>query len=287
MKYFFLTIFLTFSLTTSIHAASLTVSIPQDPKKGSDIVVDVMLDPEAESINSADVTLSFPSNLLTFSGYSASDSIIPIWIQSPRQDQAGKIHFSGIIPGGVDRLYDPEHPENKNIRLVRLLFSVGASGIGTVDYDSAILLKNDGRGTNADVTTKGTTLTIADAMVTLPTARNNNQVPEPFTITILPRSIFGKTPMLAVFSATGGDGGVQRYEGRFNSRAFTSIESPYAIPRHIFEGTLTVRAYDFDGDYREQTVSVPGVPMVTLIFWGVLLAGVMLFYIYKKKAKGS
>lgn len=270
-----------------VDAAVLTVETQPKQNVGERIVVDVAIDPERESINSIESNILFSSEHLTFNGFSATLSSIPIWVEEPKEVSPGRIHFSGVIPGGIDRSYDPLNTMNKKIPVVRLFFISKKAGTTTLRIGESSVLRNDGKGTATSVTTSSAPLTLSVVAGREPTAPLLQDItpPEPFTITIIERSLFGRTPRLAVFSANDTEGGIERYEMKVGNLDAVVVTSPSALPYRLFSYILTIRAYDFSGNVREQQVSISGEKSYGL--WGIVAILIALIVMIRYRVRRS
>lgn len=242
------------------YASIVSLSAPKVVTVGERISVDVLLDPENISINSIESTIKFPSNLLAYNGFSAKQSSIPMWVEEPREKTKGAIYFSGVIPGGMDRLYDPVNTSNSAIPIVRLFFIAKTAGTAQFTATDSQVLQNDGKGTATSVTNKGMSVLINPGNSQNETSIVDQDVttPEKFEISIIERSVFGKTPRLAVFTAEDSEGGIEYYEVSIDDSNFEKASSPVSLPYRLFSYTLTARAYDYSGNFQEQQITVPG-----------------------------
>ncbi len=245
---------------TNANASILSIQAPTTVSVGQRISVDILVDPENQSINSVEADIIFSPTFFDFNGFSVEQSSIPIWVEKPKEKSKGTIHFSGVIPGGIDRLYDPLSSTNRAIPIVRLYFISKTSGSTDFKIGSSQVLQNDGKGTATALTTKGTNIAIApNAGKEIPDPiLADTAIPKPFMVNIIERSVFGKTPRLAVFSAEDEQGGIERYEIAIGNTDFQKVESPFPLPYKLFSYSLTARAYDYSGNFREQQVVVPG-----------------------------
>ena len=103
---------------------------------------------------------------------------------------------------------------------------------------------------------------------------------------MIERSHFGKTPRLAVFEASDNESGVARYEVSIGGRKFVEATSPYGVPRRIFPATMTVRAFDFAGNYTEATTVIEGdVPLIMKMIACVLVLAIVIYIVRARKRK--
>jgi len=259
MKHFFLTAIFILGIIRVSHAATVSLVTHPATEASALVQVDVVLDPQGENINSVEFGISFPEELLVFRGYSATAGAIPLWVEEPSEVDPGIIHFSGVIPGGLERLYDPERPQEQTVRLARLLFRPIQVGSGEFSIEQFMLLRNDGRGSEVSALARGATIsTTAVAGILSMEEDIERAPPQPFFIEIAERSKFGKTPRLALFAAIDNESGIHHYEARINSGNFKTAQSPYPLPSRLFGYTLTIRAVDFSGNTTDQQIAVSG-----------------------------
>lgn len=269
-------------------AAILSTKIPSRAVVGERIAVDVLVDPEGKVVNSVEATVRFPSDVVSFNGFSGHQSGISLWVEQPKELSSGAVHFSGVIPGGLDRLYDPLNINNKAIPLVRLFFIVKKAGAADITISHPLVLANDGKGTILITSTRSSEFQVSaqEKNTAVVVAQEDTTPPNPFKISIVDRSLFGRTPRLAVFSADDTTGGVEHYEVAVGGLRFQKAESPFALPYRLFSYGLTVRAFDFAGNIREQQVTVPGERTYGLgVAIGMLLLVVIVWYRFVKRTK--
>ncbi len=247
--------------------------------------LDILVDPESQSINSVGASVLFDPELFTYLGFSSKQSSIPVWVEEPKQEKLGTIKFSGVIPGGIERIYDPLNTGQRSIPIVRLFFTGKQEGYGTFTFSDAVVLKNDGLGTTTKLSVKSKSVS-----VTKGNSLNDTQEdlidPEPFSIKIIERSIFGRSPRLAVFSSNDEGGGIERYEVSISGGPFKISSSPVPLPYKLFSYEFIVRAYDYSGNFREQKILVSGEKIygaggIIVIF--ILILGFIRYKFYNKK----
>ncbi len=281
MKYFSLQFFLTIAtllLLPISHAAAahVSLSVVGSATIGVPLLIDVLVDPEGESINSADITVSFDADRYDFSGYVEGDGAIGWWVATPHEFEPGRVQFSGVILGGIERLYDSHAPEMLAVPVARLRFTPRENGNASFTVVHAKLLRNDGTGSSLSARTSGVRVAAKTATVPLATAPIDETPPLPFSITLVEDSTFGKSPRLAVFDARDEESGIRTYEVRINGGHSREVQSPYVLPRRLFPYTLTARAIDFSGNYRDAEITVQGRGSVpALAIAAVVLLGIV------------
>ncbi len=242
------------------NAAVISIKSLSTISVGDRLSVDVLIDPENQSINSVESTIVFSNEILSFNGFSLKQSSIPIWVEEPKEKNKGQIHFSGVVPGGLERLYDPIHIDNKSIPVVRLFFIAKAPGTTSLTTKQSLVLENDGKGTAVSVTNATASITITAAQDSDGNTAISEDLnpPNPFVITFVERSLFGKTPRLALFSAEDNEGGIEHYEVAVGNLGYHITTSPFSLPYRLFPYTLTVRAFDFSGNVRQEEIIISG-----------------------------
>lgn len=278
-RFIFITTILLFSTSVS-HASIISLSSTNNfVNVGETLSINLILDTEGNIINSLEMNINFPKDLFSFKGYDSKTSMIPFWITPPTEQTDGSIYLSGVIPGGVERMFDSENPNNKSIKMLTLFFEAKQTGSAIFSIENEKALKNDGFGTRDDTKVFSKEIYIKESdKKDIP---KDTQPPQPFTISIIPGSIFGKTPKLAVFEAQDNGGGIAKYQSRISYDEFKDVTSPLPLPYRLFNYTLYVRAYDFDGNFHEQVITVDGDrPYGVLIIVTIVLI-FMLLYKYK------
>ena len=240
------------------------------------------------SINSIASKIVFSNEYLQFNGFSSTQSSIPVWVEEPKE-VSGAVVFSGVIPGGLDRLYDPLNTNNKGIPVVRLFFISKKAGQTNLFFKDSSVLRNDGKGTSTVVTSSPRTITIKEegGRPIAITLAQDTTPPRPFTISIITQSLFGRTPRLATFFADDSEGGIDHYEVSVANSTFIRATSPYPLPYRLFPYIITVRAFDYSGNMQQQqvTVSTENRPFVlsSLLIAVIILVGFLTVRFYNRR----
>lgn len=284
---FFIATFLMlgFFNTGHIEAAIISFDNPKTVSTGDRFYLDILIDPENKSINSVEATITFYDDLLVFNGFSAKQSGIPIWIVEPSERTSGEVYFAGVVPGGIDRIYDPLKPENTDIPIVRLFFIAKKTGTAEFKIPSSLVLENNGKGTEVEVESSvGKIFIDKDIRSVEELIDTDLNKPNPFAINIIDRAVFGKNPKLAIFSTNDQEGGIQRYEASIGSGTFEKVTSPMSLPYRLFDYILTIKAFDFSGNFQEQQVTVKGDSYIGLVlFIFVMFASILIIRFFIKK----
>ncbi len=287
---FFLPILICFlvSVSTPLYAAdtaSVSINAPAkvEINKNFSIVVDVQ--PKGEAINSFDITMSYPSENVSFEGYTEEKSIKKIWINSPTSN-LNTIHFSGIIPGGVDGVYDPDKKDLQAIPVAYLLFKTTKLGSGMFSIRNSNILKNDGLGTSLTHERNNATVVIIDqnnsgpAKAYITHEEGDTKRPEPLSIQFIDASMLARTPSMVMFTTTDIDSGVAKYQLKTGANTWLDITSPFPVSKQLLAHTITVRVVDFSGNVREGTTTIPGLlsieQLLLILFALCLMIGIII-----------
>lgn len=247
-----------FFAPAEVFAAQLSLSAAVSPTVGTTFPLDVLADPQGESVNSVEASVRFDANRYRFSGYVAADGAIRVWVSPPAEIRPGEIHFSGVILGGIERAYDPHRPDDHRVAVARLLLTPIATGEGSFSISRATLLANDGAGSALSVATDDLSVTAKEASSSQAAVSPDIAPPLPFSIELVARSTFDRSPRLAVFRAIDEESGIRDYEVRINNGKSVGSNGSYELPRRLFPYTLTARAIDFAGNHRDAQLRVGG-----------------------------
>lgn len=267
------------------YAAIARLRLTEDASVGTTTGIDVLVDTEGQSINSIDMEVSFSPEFFEFAGYESEGGVVSLWVTKPRETSPGNITFSGVVPGGVERLYDPLNASEKAFPVVRLLFVPTQEGEGAFAVTSAQLLKNDGQGTGIEPSRTPIKVVIGPTHPIQNQKQEDVTPPLPFLISQIEGSLFGKTPNMITFEAVDEDTGIHHYEIRTRGKRFVLAQSPYELPHRFLPYTVTVRAFDFSGNYRDASITIPGDPAVARVFF-IAIVGVLaiVIYVYRKRS---
>ncbi len=284
---FIITIF--FANTFAVYAADVSVLAPKIVKNNQTFIVSVDLNTDHVLVNSFDITISYPSDILSFKGYKEDVSIKKLWIVPPT-NSSGSIHFSGIIPGGVDGVYDPDRIGLQAIPVIELIFSSIALGNGEFTLIHSDILQNDGLGTPLIHENKNSSIVVSNVATStynelvLDKSIQDVEPPAPFTIQFIEAGLFSKTPSMIFFSTTDNDLGVEKYQ-LHTGNIWKDVKSPLPVKKSIFSRYLSIRALDFNGNIREAQVEIPGIlpQMYLTLFIVVFICSFMLFMLKRKR----
>lgn len=141
---YFLSFFASFFVFTgaTANAASLYFS-PASGKLGvgATFTVSVFVNTQNEAINNAEATINFPTDLLSAISASQAGSIFSLWVQPVAiSNSAGTITFNGGLP-------TPGYTGASG-KILSAVFKVKKSGAASLNFSSASVRANDGKGTD-------------------------------------------------------------------------------------------------------------------------------------------
>lgn len=267
----FLIIFILVFFTTTVKAfaASLSFELPTSVLSGDTFEVLINADTDGVTINSIDLKVDYDEELLEFAGYKSNDGVIKLWIASPNEEE-GAIHVSGIIPGGVSGLYDPNQKELGEIPLTKLIFTARKNGSAQFSFSETKIFKHDGKGTslahdllNGEVLIKNNKTSVE---VDSDKAIFDKEKPEAFQAIFLEAAFFGRTPSMIIFNTSDGGSGVKEYQVNTGGDSWEISESPFPISKRVWSRYVTIRAVDFYGNYQDSVIKVPGLLTPKLLF---------------------
>jgi len=153
IKISFSIIVFSFLVSSSVQAATLELALEKNITSAKeDIEVIVILNSENQEVNTAQATISFPSNLLAVTKIDRTDSIFSFWLQEPAFDNdKGTISFVGGATSGF---------KGPSLKIMKIAFRVKGSGAGRLGVTDGAITASDGTGTNVYNTSKGLDINI-------------------------------------------------------------------------------------------------------------------------------
>lgn len=269
-------IFLAFA--NQSNAASLELqSDAKNIRINSYFQVDVYLNSEDVSINTIEVKISFPKELIELKEIRNGNSIINFWVNQPKEED-GKIILSGIIPGGYN---------DKKGLVSSLLFESKNYGTGTINFENLQGFKNDGIGTIVDLKSTNFTFYITEnSEEYIPVEMEDYVKPESFTPEINQTQELFDGKYFLVFATQDKQLGIDHYEvceGNINECIIA--ESPYLLKNQNLDEKIFVKAIDKKGNERLAIVNSQNNLnnyQIYLIFVIIVLVILLAVYLIKK-----
>jgi len=223
----------------------------QEMKAGQSFEVGVFINTDNEEINAIEGKIVFPQDLLEIKKINDGNSIINFWIEKPKSVSDGQITFSGIVPGGYN---------DKQGLIFSVTFLAKKDGTGAIEFNGIKTLLNDGKGTEAPLTTSNFQFLISNPptgapvpQITTPKTEDRNP-PEEFTPQIAANPTIFNGKWFLVFAALDKGSGIDHYEVCEGKRKCVIVESPYLLQNQDLDEEIIVKAIDKSGNERVATV---------------------------------
>lgn len=141
----FFTCYLIFALFSAVPAGAAGATFSINPgsgefRVGDTVTASIMVHSGGNSINAAEATINFPTDLLRVVSISKANSIFGLWPEEPSfNNSQGVISFVGgtttptIVSSG---------------RVISIKFTIKSAGNATVNFSGSRILLADGKGTN-------------------------------------------------------------------------------------------------------------------------------------------
>ena len=251
MKYFIYSLIFFFTFSYNVFASEIYFEGKDEVKVGDYITLPVYLDTLGEEINTIDIEIYFNNEIFTFKGY--QETTFKNWIIAPKVE-GNKIYFSGILPGGIKGIYDPNKKGLTPIPVIELNFTAKNEGNASFIFVKNQVLKNDGIGSDLEITKRDFNIKVAQNPLPYKEEYLDNKPPLPFLISIIEDPNTGK---LLVFQTTDDQTGIAFYKLRKKLR-WENITSPHKLDKPFFDEVITIRAYDFNNNFTESYPEVDG-----------------------------
>ncbi|MBX9765491.1 hypothetical protein K2X83_02530 [Patescibacteria group bacterium] len=274
---FFIILFL---LPFSAHAASVTLSAPEEANIHSEFAVEVFLDTEGYSVNAVEGGILLPEGV-SLKDVRYQGSVVSLWLEKPGERENGVVSFAGVIPAG----YQASPDRNGKGNLFTLVFSVPREGEATFSFANPVAYLNDGEGT-ARPASKGSARVRIVASGAKETYGSSADAypPETFVPEIVPGEPYGMTGDVLIFATQDKDSGVAGFDVGSSLVGFlpevlvswVSAESPYQLSEENLGKYLFVRARDAAGNARVAVLPPREPGLMSILMTWVLPAGIAL-----------
>ncbi|OGZ23034.1 MAG: hypothetical protein A3A08_00025 [Candidatus Nealsonbacteria bacterium RIFCSPLOWO2_01_FULL_41_9] len=261
--------------------------------QGDVFVAALRIDTKGECVNTLKVDLSFQKDLLEVIDFSQGNSILAIWLQSPKiYQEQGTVSFIGGIPAGFCGVLAGD-PGKSNL-LGKIIFKVkearGGQTSAKVEFsDSSEVLLNDGLGTKAQLTLKNAIFTIFSGIPEVPQnqwqeeLKKDNILPEIFEVEINKDPLIFDGKYFITFSSQDKQSGINQYEVKEGNKDWKKATSPYLLENQWLRSIIRVKAIDKAGNER----IVEKAPLNEPIPWLAIISIVILlgigYFLYKKR----
>ncbi|MBY0110562.1 hypothetical protein K2Y00_00945 [Patescibacteria group bacterium] len=266
MRYLLLS--LLFVLPLHAHAA-LPLYAEVRPVTGGGTEVAVYLSATQNAVNAVEGTLVLPENSSV--SFSTGGSVVSYWVEQPALN-GSSVRFSGLIPGGFTGVLGaPERSSDG------FLFSVRVKeDSSTVRLIDAGVFLNDGEGTRlavVDSTYESGAATVAQVTDTTP--------PLWFDIERIRDVTVADGKPVLIMTAIDKESGIARFAVAEGFMGWKEVESPYVLEGNTYITLVRARAYDHEGNYKEQLL-LPKMTLPLLVLLALILIGVLMRHVYKR-----
>ena len=267
---------LVFFIGTVTHAATLTLKTNAPTvSKDSLVTVTVLLDAESVPINTIEGDLVYNPQKMLPEKVSIGSSFISFWVEKPMVTSTGKMHFSGIVPGGVS---------TSNAEVFNITFKLNELGSQSVNLENVHLYINDSNGTEDKVKLLPASFVVDDTVPVATEKPVDTKSPEDFKIVRTSDMSIEDGKYFIVFSTQDKGGGVDHYSV---CEMFTSCvvsDSPYVLKKQNVFYYIKVMSYDADGNVTTSTLVSPYLLVLTAVFiLGLLYLLIKLKFILRNK----
>ena len=279
-------LFLIFVAQSTFGAQISVVTDKQTFAQNEEFLVSVFLNTEREAINAYEGRILYSADILQGKEIRDGNSLINFWIERPGFKQLsigekqGAIIFSGITPGGYS---------GTNGLLFSAVFQTKKSGADFIQTDSLRLLKNDGIGTVAKVSSSPYSFTVTTDFATSSLnieAVKDTESPENFVpIVSKDVNIFDGKYFL-VFATQDKGSGIDHYEvSEDNGASFIPAVSPYLLKNQSLDTKIIVKAFDKKGNEKIAEVEMGNISKMQIFALTIILLLLIstIFFIYRKK----
>jgi len=286
MRKFILIIFICISLLSITKAQASVIGISPSKiniDKREQFYIDVMLDPQSQSINGVEGNINFPNNKLSFVRAEEGQSIISLWIQKPTVS-LGSISFAGIIPNGFSGLIDPFNSKERSPGLlIRLVFEGKNDGQGEISVLPFTVTLNDGLGTIETTPASSKNIFVSNKENKSIYKKDTDTIPVIDASVVRDPSLFENKYTL-IFKASDKGSGIESVVVQEGSHDWKNVESPYVLEDQTRHSTIKLRATNFSGSNVVVTIDPLPIKFSSIIYFGIIILIFMaLYFILKKK----
>lgn len=289
--YFFIFIFLFSFLLFDFSQAAVLYLEPSNNEyhQGDTFISEIRINTK-ECINTVEVNLSFPQDILKVIDFSQGNSILNIWVKHPKIIQeSGLISFSGGIPGGYCGRISGDPGESNLIG--RIIFKANENEIGLETeakiyfLENSQVLLNDGLGTSAELFTREAIYSILiKSLKPLDEwekeLERDNIFPESFKIEIHQEPVIFDGKYFITFSTTDKQTGIDYYEIKEGKKDWKITNSPYLLEDQTLQSKILVKAVDKAGN-KQIAEYRPSEKSFIYLLIILILIGIIVWVIYK------
>lgn len=211
---------------------------------GEKFEVKLIVNSEQESINAFEGEISFPGDILNLKEIRDGNTIVNFWIEKPKI-QNGAIIFSGITPGGFN---------GEKGLIFSAIFEARTEGMAKFEINDAKVLRNDGTGSEAVLTTVPFEILVSSEVLAEPPVFpkiKDRERPESFVPEIAKDETLFEGKWFIVFVTQDKTSGIDRYEIKESRQRILSVfkrwtpaESPHVLADQGLRSYIWIKAID-------------------------------------------
>ncbi|MDP2930380.1 MAG: cohesin domain-containing protein [bacterium] len=254
---------------------------------GDTLIAEIKIDTQGEYINTIEANLNFSSDVLEIQDLSEGNSILTLWVKDP-EFKNNSISFIGGVPGGYNG------PDGLIGKIIFKVKPAETNNAQIVFENTSRALINDGKGTKANLTTKGVVLNILSENSENPqnewqeNLAEDNISPQPFKVEISQNPLIFDGKYFIAFSTSDKQTGIDYYEVKEGNGEWEKTSSPYILKNQNLMGTIFVRAVDKAGNYWMEKIQLgSNKTRSLLVYFGFIVLALFLILIILKSKKRS
>lgn len=266
---------LNFLLANEVLATTLTFEFSKNSVGvGEQFYVDLMLDPDGQSVNTISGSLIFPNDNISFVRLEEGKSMIDLWIEKPKlNNDRNTINFSGLMTHGFDGVIDPFNINQKLPGLiVRLVFKAQRPGLINFSTSAFSLNLNDGLGTEIKALPINKELDISNSPNQSKYENPTSGTPELEAYITRDPDIFNNKYIL-IFNATDKETGIKSVMIKEGQRNWAEIESPYLLKDQSRHSMINLQATNYNG--AGIIINIDKMPYDWLLIIKLLIIGII------------
>jgi hypothetical protein len=239
--------------------------------------VDVMLDPEAVSLNAIEGSIIYPPNL-SFVRAEYGGSIVGPWIVPPQIGGDKSISFAGIMPAGFAGVIDPFHSSRRAPGFVaRLVFEATSSGEAQIEARGLSATQNDGIGTLQELNSLPAKISVTtfENPSTYKTEENTN--PEIRAEVTRDPNLYNNRYTL-VFEALDRGAGIKEVMVKEGNRPWKKINSPYLLEDQSRHSIIILQSSNFSG--ATVVTTIDPLPYKSFAPSQIVLAVILILFVF-------
>ncbi len=237
-------------LANKVFAATLTFSSSKDEVGiGEQFYVDLMLDPEGQSINAISGNIIFSNESISFVRSEEGKSMVNLWVEKPELNKDwNSVNFAGVMTNGFDGVIDPFNPSKKlSGQIVRLIFETKKPGLAEFSSSKLSLNLNDGFGTEIKISPINTSINVLNYINEYKyEISDEHSSPELEAYITRDPNIFNNKYVL-IFKASDKGSGIKSVTIKEGRRKWKEIESPYQLKDQSRHSQINLQAINYSG----------------------------------------